>query len=388
MKQLNATFDLSRPAVCALAAVLSLTLPAASFAAPTDISTTPIITSAAALVKPNVMLLMDASGSMGRTHMPDEVETITGVRSIGYKSVQCNSLYYNPATKYVLPRDFNNDPFLPVSFDAAPYAGFGNYYTPKDLSTTDLRSKFIAYENATLDNPTPFPDPQGPAYYYKYTGPETLNYATAPCTQMDPHATVATPGGGTWTRYNVATLTAAEQANFAIWYSFYRTRLSLTKSAASFAFAPINDTRRVGFITVEPKDAPDSPAINPIRYLPVGDFGSVQKNLWFNKVFSQVPHGASPAREGLARVGRYYSGQDDGINSGMPAHGDDDPEEVRLPAELHDHDDRRLLERSYRDSWWRWRQARRHDAGRPGGRLSGVCRGRPLLQAPDLGRRP
>ena len=239
MKHFHATFDLGRPAFCALAAALALTMPAASFAGPTDISTTPIITSAAALVKPNVMLLMDASGSMGRTHMPDEVETITGVRSIGYKSVQCNSLYYNPAVKYVLPRDFNNDPFLPVTFNAAPYAGFGAYYSPQDLSTTDLRSKFVAYENATLDNPTPYLDPQGPAYYYKYTGPEVVTLTGPPCTQLDTRATVATPGGGTWTRYDVSTLTTAEQTNFAIWYSFYRTRLSLTKSAASFAFAPL-----------------------------------------------------------------------------------------------------------------------------------------------------
>ena len=117
----------------------------------------------------------------------------------------------------------------------------------------------------------------------------------------------------------------AQQTNFAIWYSFYRTRLALTKSAASFAFAPINDTRRVGFITVEPKDTPTSAAINPIRYLPVGDFNATQKGKWFAKVFSQEAKGASPAREGLARVGRYYGGQDDGINNGMPATGVNDP---------------------------------------------------------------
>jgi len=68
-----------------------------------------------------------------------------------------------------------------------------------------------------------------------------------------------------------------------------------------------------------------SAAINPIRYLPLGDFNVVQKGKWFAKVFSQEAKGASPAREGLARVGRYYGGRDDGINNGMPATGANDP---------------------------------------------------------------
>ena len=70
---------------------------------------------------------------------------------------------------------------------------------------------------------------------------------------------------------------------------------------------------------------PGSAAINPIRYLPLGDFNSGQKNLWFSKLFSQRAGGASPAREGLARVGRYYGGKEDSINAGMPATGADDP---------------------------------------------------------------
>ena len=196
-----------------------------------------------------------------------------------------------------------------------------------------------------------FPTCPGPGYYYVYTGPETLGYASAPCKQFDTRAaSIPTPGGGLWTRYDVSTQPIAQQTNFAIWYSFYRTRLALTKSAASFAFAPINDTRRVGFITVEPKDLPTSAAINPIRYLPLGDFNAVQKGKWFSKVFSQEAKGASPAREGLARVGRYYGGQDDGINSrhGGDGRGRSDP--VRVPAELHHHDHRWLLERPYRDA--------------------------------------
>jgi hypothetical protein len=67
---------------------------------------------------------------------------------------------------------------------------------------------------------------------------------------------------------NVALLPALERENFAIWYSYYRTRISMIKSAASLAFAPLNDTKRIGFITMQPKAAPTDAGINPLRFLP------------------------------------------------------------------------------------------------------------------------
>ena len=127
---------------------------------------------------------------------------------------------------------------------------------------------------------------------------------------------------------DVSGQSAAVKQNFAIWYSYYRTRISLIKSAASLAFSPLNDTKRIGFITMQPKASVGASGINPVRFLPVGDFNSgagAQKDLWFRKLFSQIPGGASPAREGLARVGRYYGGKQDSINTDMPATGANDP---------------------------------------------------------------
>ena len=312
-----------------LAVVLAMSFGVAVEAAQTDIASTPIITTTAALVKPNIMLLMDASGSMARTHMPDEMETVTRPESIGYKSSQCNALYYSPTQQYFLPKRSDGTNFPAPAFGSAPYAGFGSYFAVPDLTTTDLNSQFVAYDNNTLENSPLNADTPQAAYYYVYAGAQTLDYTKDVCKQAVPvpdiGGTFAATGGGTWTKVIVSSLSAAEKQNFAIWYSYYRTRVSLIKSAASLAFAPLNDTKRVGFITVQPKDTPGSATINPIRYLPIGDFNSGQKSLWFSKLFSQAPGGASPAREGLARVGRYYGGKDDGINAGMPASGADDP---------------------------------------------------------------
>ena len=179
-----------------VAAVLALTLASIAQAGQTDIAATPIASTTAALVKPNIMLLMDASGSMARTHMPDEVETMMGATSVGYKSSKCNTLYYDPAQKYPLPKKYDGSLFPPQPFGAARYAGFGNYHAVPDLTVTNLASQFVAYDPNTLEVPSPFPDTPQAAYYYVYTGPETLTFATAPCTQGDTGATNGTPGGG------------------------------------------------------------------------------------------------------------------------------------------------------------------------------------------------
>jgi hypothetical protein len=98
----------SSPGPARAAALLAMSLALTGPAGATDISQTPILASNAAQVKPNIMLLMDASGSMGRTHMPDEVEALVTIRpSIGYKAAQCNALYFNPDQIYLVPKRYN-----------------------------------------------------------------------------------------------------------------------------------------------------------------------------------------------------------------------------------------------------------------------------------------
>ena len=286
-------------------------------AAQTDISSTPFSATVAAQAKPNIMLLMDTSGSMGWGHMPDEVETVLGTGSIGYKSAACNVVYYNPAILYVPPKQSDGTSFPTPSFNAAPYDAYATTTT-----TVDLAHAFQAYDNNTLQynnplHPTLVSDTPQAAYYYLHTGGTNITAYNSPaCPDADNGATQPASDGGTWTRVS-PTSSAADQQNFTIWYSYYRTRILLVKTAASLAFTPLTDSFRVGFITMKPKDTPSSPAINPAAYLAINDFDSTQRSLWFNKLFSQTPKGSSPAREGLARVGRHYAGMHDGINAGM-----------------------------------------------------------------------
>ncbi|HEX5160457.1 MAG TPA: hypothetical protein VFV88_01970, partial [Steroidobacteraceae bacterium] len=116
-----------------------------------------------------------------------------------------------------------------------------------------------------------------------------------------------------------ATCTYAEEmTNFANWYAYYRTRLQMMKTAAGRAFVPIDDTYRVGFITINP----GSP-VSATKYLRIQDYDATHKGNWYTKFYAQASGGGTPLREALSRIGRMYAGQFDKINDGIPSA--DDP---------------------------------------------------------------
>ncbi|VTY39675.1 Type IV pilus biogenesis factor PilY1 [Xylophilus ampelinus] len=329
-------------ALALMAAGLCMGLAAAerALAAQTELSNVPLGGASQSLPKPNVMLLMDTSKSMAFTHMPDEVEFPNGTDNalyelpIGYRSAQCNALYYNPKRVYELPRDGSGalQP-NPLNFGSVRY----NFYDASDLSTTDLSTSFRAYDRNTrvVSLANVAEDRAQPAYYYVYEGSASTTYNAAPCTDMEgalfagqdltQSVLTASTAGGLWRRKLVTSTSGTgaagldERRNFAIWYTYYRTRMAMLKSSISLAFYPVADNFRVGLVSMNPLVNPtqSDSGVDPAKYLAINDFTTNQKSAWYGKLFSQVPDGSSPAREGLARVGRHFGGRADGINSNM-----------------------------------------------------------------------
>src|SRR5690606_29943097 len=84
-----------------------------------------------------------------------------------------------------------------------------------------------------------------------------------------------------------ATCTYAEEiTNFGNWYAYYRTRMMTMKSSAGQAFSTIDDAYRVGFVTINPGDP-----VNSSKYLPIDDFDTAQKQLWYKKFYAIDPNG-------------------------------------------------------------------------------------------------
>src|SRR3974390_287834 len=70
----------------------------------TDISQEPLVTSISTAVKPILMYIMDTSGSMAWSFMPDTVGNNS--TSNCYKNYIYNGVYYNPGYTYAPPVDY------------------------------------------------------------------------------------------------------------------------------------------------------------------------------------------------------------------------------------------------------------------------------------------
>jgi len=129
---------------------------------------------------------------------------------------------------------------------------------------------------------------------------------------------------------------AEEVQNFANWYSYYRTRLAMMKTASGRAFLSIDDRYRVGFITINPNSpvtratkSSTTSSIKSARYLTIDKFDSTQKSAWYTALYAKSTNGTTPLRQALSRVGRHYAGasvSSSSLNYGMSSGGvADDP---------------------------------------------------------------
>jgi type IV pilus assembly protein PilY1 len=125
---------------------------------------------------------------------------------------------------------------------------------------------------------------------------------------------------------------AEEMTNFSNWYAYYRTRILMAKTAVGRAFIPINDTYRVGFITICPvsgacgTSSTSGLSVVATKYLKIAAFDTAHKTAWYQKLYSQNLSATSrtPLREALSRVGRMYAGVfGSGLTTGLTAAADE-----------------------------------------------------------------
>jgi len=369
---------------------------AQSFAASTDLATSPLVvsSSSSATVMPNVFLMVDDSGSMGRDYMPDDVSSFGG--NYGYVSSQCNGVYYNPNITYTPPVDSAGVNYSNSNFLAAPRDGFGTTST----STTDLSTSFSVSSFSSQR-----------AYYYTYSGSQTTEaqrdyYNSSSTFYRECNSNIgSSPGSGVFTKVIVGTTStltvsgssstsvssitvngqeilsgstsssstsstvasyiaskinscttsatgsctiagysasssgstvtiigpdgvnvigytpaitqsgsmtisattlagsgpggADETTNFANWYSYYRTRILMMKTATGLAFDTLGTNYRVGLATMNNNSGSDM--------LNVAQFDATQRTSWYNMLYGITTGSSTPLRNTLAKVGKYYA---------------------------------------------------------------------------------
>ncbi|WP_312703624.1 pilus assembly protein [Stutzerimonas nitrititolerans] len=252
-------------------------------------------------VPPNIILTLDESGSMSWGYVPDSVESsvISGSYITRlYAANAFNPMYYTPDTKYVIPPFFDesgNEVQLSTSFTSAPINGFrpgdgtldlSDYYRPTGKEyrmpsgshnrlngpANDFRVSIAFSSNTTKDETSTAGikfevTRSGNSSNRNYTckilqsGP-VLDTSDFSCTRNNNEYTARTPAyyysydqtlenctnsTSNTNCYKLVFVEDDEKENFAIWYSFYRTRALATLSATSMAFAQLSPAVRLGW---------------------------------------------------------------------------------------------------------------------------------------------
>ncbi|MBC7699032.1 PilC/PilY family type IV pilus protein [Aquabacterium sp.] len=339
-----------------------------AWSALTDISNTPLINTSTAS-KPNIMLILDDSGSMARDYMPDAAG---GVGDIGLKAYQCNGVAYNPSSTYAAPVKADGSYYSNMSLTAAADDGYNLTVTSTSSSSSSMAigtgsktfttGSVTSYAvgdtllisngsntmSGTVTNATTnytlfiFPVSQTitvnvtsvtgsgtfsswtigkPStvnlasdatknYYYKYTGSVpalswTYDSATSSVlTNTTFYSECLTGKNGLTTVLTKTTLTtgSSDAQNYANWYSYYRTRINMMRSATGLAFQSLTSNYRVGFTTIS-----DNSVTPSGTFVDVDDFGSTQKTKFYSDLYSAAPISSTPLRRSLSKVGRYFA---------------------------------------------------------------------------------
>ncbi|HYJ19002.1 MAG TPA: hypothetical protein VEW72_07505, partial [Burkholderiales bacterium] len=140
---------------CAIVCALGLAF-SSLHAAVTDIAPAPMAQASTAVVKPNLMFILDDSGSMNSAHMPDSVTSdycrdgnLDGqlnnceFASPPFNSAQFNSIYYNPTITYKPP----------VKYDGTSYESYDTNAEWQNVANDGFGIQFSGNTNLLTSYP-------------------------------------------------------------------------------------------------------------------------------------------------------------------------------------------------------------------------------------------
>ena len=127
----------SRLALSALIVSTTMALSPHLMAGETDLSNQPLASTEIS-AKPNLLFIMDNSGSMANSFMPESVSLLQNNeygRARGWDSYQCNGLAYNPSTVYTPPKTPTGATYPALPASASRNDGFNPSQSSRVTST-------------------------------------------------------------------------------------------------------------------------------------------------------------------------------------------------------------------------------------------------------------
>lgn len=324
-----------------LAVGMALVLPTSGWA---DVNFSQKPLSAGGGVDPNLMFILDDSGSMRWGFMPDE---LTGKASLsggddgcdiyvdwaGERIARCpikgnrflasshlNKVYYDPGVDYLPPLKSDGSRLANSTFSAAQINGFDSTSATVDLSDNyralmDPYSRFNAgfaiSENREVE----------PAFYFSFSGSDWCN--------NNPYNDAC---------YTKVVVGSADEQNFANWFSYYRTREMAAKSGIGSVFAntDLSDEFRLGWGVINQgrNNVDDAASIRAVQQ-GVRPFESVKSD-FLDWLYNGNASGNTPLQRALEGAGQYYENSkrawlDD---PSSPESGDNLARECRIAATM------------------------------------------------------
>ncbi len=268
------------------APVLAATDPPGS----TDLSPTPVDITVS--VAPNVAVTFDDSGSMSFGYMPDEAYNLVCKQ---YTDFHYNSVYYNPEIDYTVPLDKDGNSF-PASNVQWPKVPTDGYHASLGFGDTlvDLSRSY---------KPT-----------YRWNQDHNETNSKRDCSGNSNGAFYYDASAGKYVDLNNGT--TQQKQNFANWYSYYRTRNLMTKTAMTQAFGQVSGDIRLVWQTIWPGSSsrPWSVAIDNnstidamVKENPNKTKDPAIKYAFFDWLDRVESSNGTPDRKATERVGEFFS---------------------------------------------------------------------------------
>lgn len=250
----------------------------------TDISNQPLATQPNVQAKPNLLFILDNSGSMGSNYMPDDMSNSS---AYGFWSTQCNGLAYDPTMTYAPPLYSTGLSYPNASLTATKDDGYNASSTTRDI--------FSASNNYNI--------------YYQYSGTQpkmswTYTSSGLVSNTFSQECFSGTSSASTvFTTMVTMTRLSSDAQNYANWYSYYRKRYLLMRTAMGRAISSLDSNYRVGFSTISDAAAVDGTNL----FRDVKDFDNTQKANFYSSLYTASPSGNTPLRGALSKAGRYFA---------------------------------------------------------------------------------
>lgn len=291
--------------------------------------------------EPNIMMILDDSGSMQWDYMPEDINGVANPINYIYptttqiyggsiynnvtvdtnaanrwtrmlRSSAVNKLYYDPTITYLPWSNYdgtlwaNANPLQAYHNPAIQGAGFRNL-------TVNLT------ENATWMNDNGSYTTQSrtyyPATYFIYNGGSITSAASYTTVQVTGAASTYAKAATRTDCKNLANRCdyGEEIQNFANWYSYHRSRVLTARGGIGRAFANQGTNIRAGFAAIN-KPAGTVPIDGVLTRTVVSGvrkFTGAARTQFFTDLYGRtIPQQGTPLRQALDDVGQYYSRTD------------------------------------------------------------------------------